>query len=195
METENSPEPPRTLSFPTIQDILIPGRGLRAPEVPPFFMDVTLRDGNQALRKPWNLNEKEVIFKQLVKLGVQGIEVGFASASHQDFEACSYLASLAPESVVISSLSRAVEKEIDLSWEAIRRAPRPRIHIVYPISDFAIKNVLGISEDKVIENIERSVSYARKLAGNFAEVQFSGEHFGDALDNLEFTVKAFQAAL
>ena len=44
----------------------------------PFFYDVTLRDGNQALRKPWNLAEKKIIFNQLVKLGVQAIEVGFA---------------------------------------------------------------------------------------------------------------------
>ncbi|TGJ98840.1 2-isopropylmalate synthase [Leptospira langatensis] len=182
-------------SYPSIQEMVVPGQGLRTPPRSPFFMDVTLRDGNQALRKPWNLQEKEIIFKQLLKLGVQGIEVGFASASHQDFEACSHLASLAPENVAISSLSRAVEKEIDLSWEAIRKAPRPRIHIVYPISDFTIRNVLGLTEKQVKENIIRSVSYARKLAGNFGEVQFSGEHFGDSLENMEFTIEAFQAAL
>ncbi|TGL61495.1 2-isopropylmalate synthase LeuA2 [Leptospira sarikeiensis] len=181
--------------YPSIQDMIVPGQGLKTPPVSPFFMDVTLRDGNQALRKPWNLEEKEIIFKRLLKLGVQGIEVGFASASRQDFEACSYLASLAPENVSISSLSRAVEKEIDLSWEAIRKAPKPRIHIVYPISDFTIRNVLGISEKEVKENIIRSVSYARKLAGNYGEVQFSGEHFGDSLENMEFAVEAFQAAL
>lgn len=181
--------------YPSIQDMVLPNQGLKVPPASPFFMDVTLRDGNQALRKPWNLEEKEIIFKQLLKLGVQGIEVGFASASHQDFEACSYLASLAPENVAISSLSRAVEKEIDLSWEAIRKAPKPRIHIVYPISDFTIRNVLGISEAQVKENIIRSVSYARKLAGTRGEVQFSGEHFGDALENMDFAIEAFQAAL
>ncbi len=181
--------------YPSIQDMIVPGQGLKTPTVSPFFMDVTLMDGNQALRKPWNLEEKEIIFRQLLKLGVQGIEVGFASASRQDFEACAHLSSLAPENVAISSLSRAVEKEIDLSWEAIRRAPRPRIHIVYPISDFTIRNVLGLTETQVKENIVRSVSYARKLAGNFGEVQFSGEHFGDSLENMEFTIEAFQAAL
>ncbi|PJZ67583.1 2-isopropylmalate synthase [Leptospira wolffii] len=182
-------------NYPSIQDMILPGQGLRTPASSPFFMDVTLRDGNQALRKPWNLEEKEIIFRQLLKLGVQGIEVGFASASKQDFDACTHLASLAPENVAISSLSRAVEKEIDLSWEAIRRAPRPRIHIVYPVSDFTIRNVLGISEAQVKENIVRAVSYARKLAGNFGEVQFSGEHFGDALENMEFAIEAFRAAL
>ena len=51
----------------------------------PFFYDVTLRDGNQALRNPWNVDEKEKVFRQLLKLGVQGIEVGYAGASEMDF--------------------------------------------------------------------------------------------------------------
>ena len=28
----------------------------------PFFYDITLRDGNQSLKKPWNTQEKETIF-------------------------------------------------------------------------------------------------------------------------------------
>ncbi|WP_406600502.1 2-isopropylmalate synthase LeuA2 [Leptospira sanjuanensis] len=165
------------------------------PKHPPFFMDVTLRDGNQALRKPWNLDQKETIFKQLLKLGVQGIEVGFASSNDQEFEACSHLSSIAPDNVVISSLSRAVEKEIEISWKAIRHAPKPRLHIVYPISAFTIQNVLKLSPEKVLERISESVAYAKSLVGSSGEVQFSGEHFGDALENLDFAVEAFRTAL
>lgn len=195
METNATPETDRRPTFPSFQEIFQTNSALAIPRSTPFFMDVTLRDGNQALRKPWNLREKEIIFQQLLKLNVQGIEVGFASAGSQDFEACSHLSRLAPDRVVISSLSRAVEEEIELSWKAIHKAARPRIHIVYPVSDFTIRNVLRISEEQVKENIMRSVSYARKLAGNRGEVQFSGEHFGDALENIEFTIEAFRAAL
>ena len=74
----------------------------------PFFYDVTLRDGNQALRHPWNLQEKELVFRQLLKLGVQGIEVGFSGASEMDFAACEHLARMAPDNVVISGLARCV---------------------------------------------------------------------------------------
>ncbi|MDI7202188.1 2-isopropylmalate synthase LeuA2 [Leptospira santarosai] len=165
------------------------------PKHPPFFMDVTLRDGNQALRKPWNLDQKETIFKQLLKLGVQGIEVGFASSNSQEFETCSRLSSIAPDNVVISSLSRAVEKEIGISWKAIRHASKPRIHIVYPISDFTIRNVLKLSPEKVLEKISESVSFAKSLVGSKGEVQFSGEHFGDSLENLDFAAEAFRTAL
>ncbi|ULH29621.1 2-isopropylmalate synthase LeuA2 [Leptospira weilii] len=165
------------------------------PKHPPFFMDVTLRDGNQALRKPWDLDQKETIFKQLLKLGVQGIEVGFASSNSQEFKACSHLSSIAPDNVVISSLSRAVEKEIETSWKAIRHASKPRIHIVYPISAFTIQNVLKLSPEKVLEKISESVSFAKSLVGSKGEVQFSGEHFGDSLENLDFAVEAFRTAL
>ncbi|WP_016761586.1 2-isopropylmalate synthase LeuA2 [Leptospira kirschneri] len=165
------------------------------PKHPPFFMDVTLRDGNQALRRPWNLEQKETIFKQLLKLGVQGIEVGFASSNEQEFEACKHLSSIAPDNVVISSLSRAVEKEIEVSWKAIRFAPKPRIHIVYPVSAFTIQNVLKTSPEKVLDKISQSVAYAKNLVGSKGEVQFSGEHFGDSLENLDFAAKAFQTAL
>ncbi|EMM77187.1 2-isopropylmalate synthase LeuA2 [Leptospira santarosai] len=165
------------------------------PKHPPFFMDVTLRDGNQALRKPWDLDQKETIFKQLLKLGVQGIEVGFASSNSQEFETCSRLSSIAPDNVVISSLSRAVEKEIGISWKAIRHASKPRIHIVYPISDFTIRNVLKLSPEKVLEKISESVSFAKSLVGSKGEVQFSGEHFGDSLENLDFAAEAFRIAL
>lgn len=161
----------------------------------PFFYDVTLRDGNQALRKPWNLAEKETIFRQLIKLGVQAVEVGFASASESDFKSCEHLAKIAPENVVISSLSRAKKHEIEISWNAIKHANKPRLHIVYPVSSFAIENMLKISNEQVITNVVEAVSYARELARNKGSVQFSGEHFGDCLDNIEFAIEVFQAAV
>ena len=71
----------------------------------PFFYDITLRDGNQSLKKPWNTFEKEIIFNHLIELGVQGVEAGFAAASEMDYEACSRLAEIAPDNVVISAFS------------------------------------------------------------------------------------------
>lgn len=159
----------------------------------PFFYDVTLRDGNQALKKPWDLHEKEIIFRALLDLKVQGIEVGFASASEMDFKACAHLASLSTEDVVISSLSRANPKEIQLSWDAIQKAPRPRIHIVYPVSKFAIENILQISYSEVLQNAVRSVLFAKEISRGKAEIQFSGEHFGDSKENLGFVIALFQA--
>ena len=62
----------------------------------PFFYDITLRDGNQSLKKPWNIKEKEYIFNKLVDFGVQAVEAGFPAASEMDFEAVQRLAQIAP---------------------------------------------------------------------------------------------------
>ena len=34
----------------------------------PFFYDITLRDGNQALKKPWELRDKKIIFERSIML-------------------------------------------------------------------------------------------------------------------------------
>lgn len=161
----------------------------------PFINDVTLRDGNQSLRRPWNIQEKKEIFQKLVELGVNGAELGFASSGEMDFQACSEIAKMSPPGVRVSSLSRAVEKEIEISYRAISHAPEPCIHIVYPISEFAIHNVLKISHSEVLANIKNAIRFARKLSNPKTSIQFSGEHFGDCGESMDFAKEAFDAAI
>jgi 2-isopropylmalate synthase len=47
---------------------------------------VDLRDGNQALIDPMNLEQKLEMFKTLVDIGIKEIEVGFPSASETEYE-------------------------------------------------------------------------------------------------------------
>ena len=65
------------------QPINIPDRQWpsKTIEKPPIWCSVDLRDGNQALIDPMNLQEKIEYFKTLVKIGFKEIEVGFPSAS------------------------------------------------------------------------------------------------------------------
>ena len=50
-------------------------------EKAPIWCSVDLRDGNQALVNPMNLEEKLLFFQTLVDIGFKEIEVGFPSAS------------------------------------------------------------------------------------------------------------------
>ena len=161
-------------------------------EKKPFFYDITLRDGNQALKKPWNTRQKEIIFNQLVKLGVQGIEVGFSGSSDMDFEACQHLASIAPANIVISGLARAVEKDIIKVAEAIKQANKPRIHTFIAMSPFNMEHVLRKSPDDIRKIAIHAVKYAKSLMGEKGEVQFSVEHFGDCGENLNFVIDSLQ---
>lgn len=158
----------------------------------PFFYDVTLRDGNQALKKPWNTQEKEVIFKKLIDLGVQGIEVGFSGASDMDFAACQHLAKIAPDNVVISGLARAVETDIIKVADAIKSAPKQRIHTFIAMSPFNMQYVLKKDPKDIKKIAIEAVKFAKSQLGPNGEVQFSVEHFGDCKENLDFVIDSLQ---
>lgn len=166
-------------------------QGQGQPQRQPFFYDITLRDGNQSLKKPWNLEEKELIFKKLLDFGVQGIEIGFPAASEMDFEACSHLSKIAPDNVVISALARTVEHDIDKAIEAISACVKPRIHLFIAMSPFNMKYVLNKEPEAVREIAIKAVKYAKEKINKTCkngEVQFSIEHFGDCGENIDFVI-------
>lgn len=158
----------------------------------PFFYDITLRDGNQSLKKPWNTKEKEIIFNHLVELGVQGVEVGFAAASDMDFEACERLSQIAPDNIVISALARCVKHDIERAAASIKSAKKQRIHTFIAMSPFNMEYVLNKNPQEVRKQAIEAVSFAKNIIGNSGEVQFSVEHFGDCGENLDFVIEALQ---
>lgn len=158
----------------------------------PFFYDVTLRDGNQALKKPWNTEEKEIIFNKLLELGVQGIEVGFSGSSDMDFEACKYLADKAPDNVVISGLARAVKGDIEKVAQAIKNAPKPRIHTFIAMNPLGLEYVLKKPLIEVKKLAIEAVSYAKSVLPSHGEVEFTVEHFGDCRENLDEVIAVVQ---
>ncbi|HAB69750.1 MAG TPA: 2-isopropylmalate synthase, partial [Acinetobacter nosocomialis] len=52
----------------------------------PIWMSTDLRDGNQAIFEPMNMEQKFKMFKMLVKIGFKHIEIGFPPASKSDFD-------------------------------------------------------------------------------------------------------------
>ena len=158
----------------------------------PFFYDITLRDGNQSLKKPWNTFEKEIIFNHLKELGIQGVEVGFAAASEMDFEACSKLSEIAPDNIVISALARCVQNDIKKAAESITGAARKRIHTFIAMSPFNMEYVLNKSPQEIRQQAIEAVKYAKELMGNNGEVQFSVEHFGDCHENIDFVIDSLK---
>ena len=85
------------------------------------IFDTTLRDGEQAPGCSMNLPEKLAVAGQLERLGVDVIEAGFAAASPGDAAAIKAVAR-AVRAPVVASLARALERDIDLAWEAVRGA-------------------------------------------------------------------------
>lgn len=135
------------------------------------FFDTTLRDGEQTPGVSLNIQEKLEIARQLVRLGVDVIEAGFAISSPGDFLAVKTVSENV-KGVIIASLSRAVEKDIDRAWEAVCNAENPRIHTFIATSDIHMKYKLKMSEEEVLERAVAMVKYAKKYC---SDVEFSAE--------------------
>ena len=135
------------------------------------IFDTTLRDGEQTPGVSLNIQEKLEIARQLVRLGVDVIEAGFAISSPGDFMAVKTVAENV-KGVTIASLSRAVEKDIDRAWEALCNAESPRIHTFIATSDIHMKYKLRMTEEEVLETAVAMVKYAKKYC---SDVEFSAE--------------------
>lgn len=135
------------------------------------IFDTTLRDGEQTPGVSLNIQEKLEIARQLVRMGVDVIEAGFAISSPGDFLAVKTVAENV-KGATIASLSRAVEKDIDRAWEAVCNAESPRIHTFIATSDIHMKYKLKMSEEEVLARAIAMVKYAKKYC---ADVEFSAE--------------------
>ena len=96
----------------------------------PIWCSVDLRDGNQALVDPMNLDEKLEYFHTLLNIGVKEIEIGFPSASETEFEICRELieGGHIPDDVTIQVLVQARPHLIQRTFEAIKGAKHVIFH-------------------------------------------------------------------
>lgn len=153
------------------------------------IFDTTLRDGEQSPGCSMNLAEKLQVASQLERLGVDIIEAGFAISSPGDFESVKSIAELV-KNCSVASLSRALEKDIDCAWEAVKNAADPRIHTFIATSPVHMEYKLKMSPEQVIERTAAMVKYASKYTSN---IEFSCE---DAMrSDPEFLVKVCDAAI
>ena len=134
-----------------------------------IIFDTTLRDGEQAAGGTLNIQEKLEIARQLEKLGVDVIEAGFPITSPGDFEAVSLIAKEV-RTPVICVLTHANLNGIDQSWEAVKGAERPRIHIVLSSSDIHLFYQLRKSRQEIVEMSCTTVAHARKYCD---DIEFS----------------------
>lgn len=135
------------------------------------FFDTTLRDGEQSAGINLNTVEKLEIARQLEKLGVAVIEAGFPASSPGDFEAVQRIANTVKNSIV-TGLARAMKKDIDISWEALRGGEQPHIHVFLATSPIHMEYKLKKSPDEVIDIAVDAVKYAKQF---FPLVQWSAE--------------------
>jgi 2-isopropylmalate synthase len=128
---------------------------------PPVWCSVDLRDGNQALIEPMNIERKLRMFATLVKVGFKEIEVGFPAASQTDFDFIRHIVDggLIPADVTIQVLTQAREPLIRRTFEAVAGAPNVIMHFYNATAPVMRRVVFGLDRQRVIADL--AVAHAR----------------------------------
>ena len=138
------------------------------PQDQVLIFDTTLRDGEQSPGATMSHNEKLDIAAMLDEMGVDIIEAGFPIASEGDFQAVSEIAKNS-KNAVICGLARANLTDIDRAWDAVRHAPRGRIHTFIGTSPLH-RDITALDQDGMVARVHETVSHARNLC---EDVQWS----------------------
>lgn len=134
-------------------------------EKAPTWCSVDLRDGNQALVDPMNLEEKIKMFKELVRVGFKEIEVGFPSASETEYEILRALIerNLIPDDVTIQVLVQAREHLIRKTFEAIDGAKNVIVHFYNSTSTLQRKVVFHKDMNAITDIAVNGAKLIRQL--------------------------------
>ena len=148
----------------------------------PIWCSVDLRDGNQALIEPMNLEEKLNFFQLLVDVGFKEIEVGFPAASETEYQFIRALIEQKriPEDVTIQVLTQAREHIIKKTFEAVEGAKHAVIHLYNSTSVAQREQVFKKDKEEIMQIAIDGARLLKKLAdetsGNFS-FQYSPESF------------------
>lgn len=161
-----------------------------------FVYDTTLRDGMQGVGSHFTIEDKKRITALLDSLGVPFIECGAPGFNPKDQQFFEYLESHPlrnSKAVAFGSTCRAdVPCEEDANLQALINCFAEYVCIFGKSSEFQAKAILGISKEKNLEIIRRSIEYLRK---NGKHVFYDAEHFFDGYaDDREYAVSTIKVA-
>ena len=144
----------------------------------PIWMSTDLRDGNQALFEPMNLQKKMEMFETLCRIGFKEIEIAFPSASETEFNFVRGLieGGHIPDDVTIEVLTQAREHLIRRTFESLKGARRAIIHIYNATCPAFRDFVFGMSKAEVIKMAVDAVHLIRQLAAEMPETEIVLEY-------------------
>ncbi len=158
----------------------------------PVWCSVDLRDGNQALIQPMNLEEKLEMFKLLIDIGFKEIEVGFPSASKIEYDFMRLLidGNRIPDDVFIQTLTQSRENLIKKTFESIKGCRQAIVHLYNSTStlqrDVVFKKGrkeiidLGTAGAKLIR--EEAAKTATRIRYEYSPESFTGTELPYALE-------------
>lgn len=153
------------------------------------IFDTTLRDGEQAPGFSMQVAEKLQLAKALAALGVDVLEAGFPIASPDDHKAVRTVAEQV-EGLVIAALARCIDADIDIAWDALQYAAKPRIHVFLATSAIHREHKLKMAKQEILARTRAGVARAKSYC---EDVEFSPEDASRT--EREFLSEVIEAAI
>lgn len=120
---------------------------------PPIWLSTDLRDGNQSLIDPMDIDQKIKMFELLIKIGYKEIEIGFPSASQIEFDFVRKLIdeNRIPDDVTIQALTQARTDLINRTVESLVGAKHAIVHVYNATSPLFREVVYNKTQDETVE--------------------------------------------
>jgi 2-isopropylmalate synthase len=153
----------------------------------PRWCSVDLRDGNQALIDPMDMDRKNAMFAQLILMGFKEIEVGFPSASQPDFDFVRHIIEndLIPEDVTIQVLTQCREDLIRRTYESLHGAKRAIVHFYNSTSTLQRRVVFGLDTAGITMIATDAATICRTLEETSPETAFFYEYSPESFTGTE----------
>ncbi len=165
----------------------------------PVWCSVDLRDGNQALIDPMDVNRKRRLFEVLVRMGFKEIEVGFPSSSQPDFDFVRLLIeeNLIPDDVTIQVLTQSREELIERTFESVAGARRAIVHLYNSTSALQRRVVFGLDREGIVAIAVRGAELIKRLASDQRSTEFVLEYSPESFTGteLDFAKEISEAVL
>ena len=151
-------------------------------EKAPMWCSVDLRDGNQALIDPMQVEEKIEMFQYLIQLGFRDIEIGFPAASQIEYDFLRQLVDrkLIPDDVRVQVLTQCREELIDKTFESIQGIKKVIVHIYNSTSTLQRDVVFNMGRQEIIDIAVKGTEMVKERAKNFPGeiiLEYSPERF------------------
>jgi len=153
----------------------------------PIWCSVDLRDGNQALIDPMDLERKNVMFAHLVAMGFKEIEVGFPSASQPDFDFVRHIieGDVIPDDVTIQVLTQSREELIRRTYESLHGARRAIVHFYNSTSTLQRRVVFGLDKEGIKQIAVKAALLCKSLESTSPSTEFLYEYSPESFTGTE----------
>jgi 2-isopropylmalate synthase len=165
----------------------------------PRWASVDLRDGNQALLEPMNVEQKRRMWALLVKLGFKEIEIGFPAASQPDYDFARWLIeeNQIPADVTVQVLVQARDELIARTFTAVEGARRVILHLYNSTSTVQRERVFSLDRDGITAIARAGAECVKREAARYPGTEWVFEYSPESFTSTEpdYAIEICEAVL